>query len=94
VTLSAFFPQAGRPFLIGYLDQTEGRLKAINKKELNVLLGNRGVCLIKNFKEKAFIKIIIGPENMKPGALTFWIGMKNQPGKSIFHRQRFTDFII
>ena len=67
------FPETAAPLLVNQLNQPKRRLETVGKNNLDLLLVDRRIGLIKKLHEQILVEVMDGIEGMDPGALSFRI---------------------
>ena len=80
VPLGAHFSESRRALLIGDLDETEGGLEAVRECDLDVSFVDGCIDLIEELQEKVFGEILIGHEDVDPGAFFLRVRIKLELG--------------
>ncbi len=60
MALDAPLPKPGGSLLIGQLEQSKGRLEAVDENELDIMLIDHRVYLVEKFHIEVFGKVLIG----------------------------------
>ena len=82
--LCAGFSELARSFLISQLDQAERRLIAVDEDHLDISFVYCGMHLVEELYEEIFVQILIGHENMDPGAFLFRIRRQIKLREDVF----------
>ena len=94
MALSTSFPEPGRSFLVGQLNQSKRRLKPVDKKNLYIFLVDGRINLVEDFDEQVVGEVIRGPDDMDPSAVAFWIWVKNQTLYRVLQGEIPSEFVV